>query len=155
MSEDVETPIEAGRPKVKGPTKTYQGERITVFWDATRCIHVADCTRLLPQVFDVKKRPWIDVTGADAESIAETIRRCPTGALRYAGSADLPEEQPDEPVTVEVRPGGPLYIRGAVRVTDVSGQVLAEEARVALCRCGASANRPFCDNSHRAIGFTG
>ena len=56
---------------------------------------------------------------------------------------------------VEVRPNGPLFVRGAVRVVDAAGQVITEETRLALCRCGASRNRPFCDNTHREIGFRG
>ena len=65
----------------------------------------------------------------------------------------MPAEQPDEPTTVEVRPNGPLYLRGRLRIEAPGGRTLTEEYRVALCRCGASENKHFCDNSHRLIGF--
>ena len=90
-----------------------------------------------------------------AEATAAAVRTCPTGALRYQGLGDLADEAATEPVSVEVRPNGPLYVRGRVRVTRPGGEVVTDELRVALCRCGASQNKPFCDNSHRLIGFRG
>ena len=150
-----ENPAQAGPPRTKGPTRTYDGDRIRVLWDASRCIHVGSCLRALPAVFDVRARPWVDLDGASAEEVAAAVRTCPTGALRYQGLGDLPDEVPREPVSVEVRPNGPLYVRGRVRITRPSGEVVADELRVALCRCGASQNKPFCDNSHRLISFRG
>jgi len=150
-----EDPRQAGTPRTKGPTRTYESARIRVLWDASRCIHVGHCLRALPSVFDVRARPWVDLEGASAEEVAAAVRTCPTGALRYQGLGDLPDEVPDEPVSLEVRPNGPLYVRGRVRITRPGGEVVAEEVRVALCRCGASQNKPLCDNSHRLIAFRG
>jgi CDGSH-type Zn-finger protein len=49
---------------------------------------------------------------------------------------------------------GPLIVRGRLRMLDPeSGGVIAEETRLALCRCGKSENQPFCDNSHRRTHF--
>lgn len=135
------------------PVKDYGNDAIVVHWDAGRCIHAAICTRSLPQVFDVSKRPWITVDGADADEIAATVARCPTGALRYErvdGGGDEPV--PDQTTIVPIR-NGPLYVSGRLRVTAADGTVLTEETRLALCRCGATGNPPFCDNSHRAVGF--
>jgi uncharacterized Fe-S cluster protein YjdI len=148
-------PEQAGVPRTKGPTRTYEDDRIRVLWDAGRCIHVGRCLRALPSVFDTRARPWVDLDGAPAEQVAAAVRTCPTGALRYQGLGDLPEEAPEEPVSVEVRPNGPLYVRGRVRITRPGGEVVTDELRVALCRCGASQNKPFCDNSHRLVGFRG
>ena len=146
-----EHPREAGVPRQSGPTRTYEREELTVLWDATRCTHVAECLVALPEVFDVSRRPWVDVDAADAEAIAETIRRCPTGALRYAAKPGFPDEEPDDTTTVRAGNSGPLYIRGKVRLVDGHGRLIAEETRVALCRCGASSNKPYCDNSHRLV----
>jgi uncharacterized Fe-S cluster protein YjdI len=145
-------PSQAGTPRTRDVTRVYENDRIRVLWDATRCIHTAICLRSLPTVFDVDARPWVDLTGASAEEIAATIRACPTGALRYEGEG-VPPETPDAPTTVEVRPHGPLYVRGRIRLQAPGGGSAREEYRVALCRCGASENKPFCDNSHRLIGF--
>jgi CDGSH-type Zn-finger protein len=58
------------------------------------------------------------------------------------------------PVTVTACANGPLIVRGDVDLVDEHGDPLEAHRRtMALCRCGASAIRPFCDGSHRAIGF--
>ena len=59
-------------------------------------------------------------------------------------------------VTVRIRDNGPLVIEGPVEIVDSEGgrfQVSPDKPAVALCRCGASGNKPFCDGSHRACGF--
>jgi Iron-binding zinc finger CDGSH type/Divergent 4Fe-4S mono-cluster len=104
-------------------------------------------------VFDVSRRPWVDVDAAGPDEIAAVIRSCPTDALRYRPGPELPDEEPASPTTIEPRPNGPLYVRGRIQIVDRHGDVIGEETRVALCRCGASANKPFCDNSHRRIKF--
>ena len=61
-----------------------------------------------------------------------------------------------EPIVIRCRENGPLVVQGAVRVVDHLGNEFTAPAGkefVALCRCGRSGNRPFCDGSHRACGF--
>ena len=144
-------PKDAGVPRRRGPTRVYERPELAVIWDATRCTHVAECLRALPDVFDVRRRPWIDIDGADAEEIAEAIHRCPTGALKYEARSGFPDESPEERTTVTAGNLGPLYLRGNVRLVDGHGRLIADETRVALCRCGASSNKPYCDNSHRLL----
>jgi CDGSH-type Zn-finger protein len=50
-------------------------------------------------------------------------------------------------------PNGPLYVRGSIEVRDADGSIFRRDTRLALCRCGQSRNKPFCDNSHRQAGF--
>jgi uncharacterized Fe-S cluster protein YjdI len=141
-------------PAARGPTRTYTGEAIEVHWEPRLCIHVQNCVRRLPQVFKAEERPWVVVDGADAERVAATVEACPTGALHYRRLDGGPEEIVREETTVEPRPNGPLFVRGRVRIVGDDGAVVREDTRVALCRCGASANKPFCDGSHRSVGFT-
>lgn len=148
MAED---PVEASRPGTRDATRSYDSGRIRVLWDATLCIHTAICLKRLPQVFDVNARPWINLDGAEPQDVAATVRACPTGALRYDGP-DVPPEVPDVPTKVEVRPNGPLLVRGDLTL-NAPHREPRTQYRAALCRCGASGNKPFCDNSHRAIGF--
>jgi len=70
----------------------YRGKGITVTYDATVCTHATECVRGLPDVFDIRSRPWIQPGNADPEQIAEVIRRCPSGALQYrlTGTATEP-----------------------------------------------------------------
>ncbi|MDG4838492.1 (4Fe-4S)-binding protein [Micromonospora sp. WMMD967] len=63
--------------------KTYEGQRITVTFEARSCRHAAECVRGLPEVFAPGQRPWIRPDGAEAERLAEVVRRCPSGALQY------------------------------------------------------------------------
>jgi CDGSH-type Zn-finger protein len=115
---------------------------------------VRNCVRGLPQVFDPDARPWVVVDAADADAVAAAIETCPTGALRYRRLDGGQQEEPPEEATIEPRPNGPLFVRGRVRIVDPDGHVIREDTRLALCRCGASENKPFCDGSHRRIGFT-
>lgn len=61
----------------------YSNGKLTVSYDPEVCIHAGDCVRGLPSVFDVEKKPWIDVDGAPAERIVDQVKRCPSGALKY------------------------------------------------------------------------
>jgi uncharacterized Fe-S cluster protein YjdI len=117
--------------------KRYDGERIEVTYDPTRCLHAAECVRGLPAVFDTAKRPWIVPDAADTEAVAAVVRRCPTGALHYA----LREGSPRVPTRVRLPDGGPLLLEGDL---ELEGK---PETRAALCRCGKSANQPYCDHS--------
>ncbi|HYT88965.1 MAG TPA: CDGSH iron-sulfur domain-containing protein [Gemmataceae bacterium] len=61
-----------------------------------------------------------------------------------------------EPLTIRCRENGPLVIQGDVRVVDHLGNEFplpAHKSAVALCRCGQSRTRPFCDGSHKQCGF--
>ncbi len=131
----------------------YAGQGIIITYDVKRCIHAAECVRGLPSVFDANRRPWIEPAAATADEIAAVIRRCPTGALHYERTDGALEEAPPEQHTINIVPDGPLYIQGTIEIRAPDGTLLHRDTRVALCRCGASANKPFCDNSHRQVGF--
>ena len=137
----------------RGAARVYGDDRIEVHWEPKLCIHVQSCVRGLPEVFDAASRPWIHVEAGDADRIAEAVATCPTGALHFRRLDGGPQEQaPDETVVVP-RPNGPLFLRGHLRIEDAEGTVIREDTRIALCRCGGSANKPFCDGTHRRIGF--
>lgn len=133
------------------PGRAYTAPAVTVYYDATRCVHFAECVRGLPEVFDTAKRPWIQPEQATADQVAEVIRRCPSGALHYVQESG-PAEQPDTVTTVVPWPGGPLLLRGDLRLSlsdkDSEGAPrFVRETRMAACRCGRTANTPFCDGS--------
>ena len=59
-------------------------------------------------------------------------------------------------VTIRCRQNGPLVIDGPVTITDHQGNRFTpagDKPVIALCRCGHSARKPFCDGAHRAAGF--
>lgn len=133
--------------------RTYETDAIRVHWDSARCIHTGICLRALPQVFDTGRRPWVDVEAADADAIAETVERCPTGALRYERLDGAPGDEPRRPTVALPIPDGPVLLVGDLLVEGPDGEELAHENRLTLCRCGLSRNQPFCDNSHMRRGW--
>jgi 3-phenylpropionate/trans-cinnamate dioxygenase ferredoxin subunit len=56
-------------------------------------------------------------------------------------------------VKIVTKQNGPYVITGTVELHDTNGNVLPTQATVALCRCGASTKKPFCDGAHSKIGF--
>jgi uncharacterized Fe-S cluster protein YjdI/CDGSH-type Zn-finger protein len=137
---------DAGDPR----GRAYQGERITVYYDARRCCHFGECVRGLHDVFDTKARPWIQPDNADADRVAEVVRRCPTGALHYELTEGPSEEQPG-PTRVTAVEDGPLLLRGDLLLQTPAGEL--REPRAALCRCGLTANQPFCDDACKRAGW--
>ena len=133
--------------------KEYANDSIVVTWNAQRCIHTGICTAGLPAVFDVAKRPWIQLEGADADAVAAVVHRCPTGALRARRVGEGLPPPDDDAVTIRAMRNGPLYVEGPVRLVGPDGSVVAQEDRLALCRCGGTRRPPFCDNAHREIGY--
>jgi uncharacterized Fe-S cluster protein YjdI len=133
----------------------YRNADIVVHWEPRLCIHSGNCLRSLPQVFNVEVRPWVDIDASTADDIAEAIMSCPTGALHFErldGGSQETELQAQE-TTISERPNGPLFVRGRIKLVGADGEVIREATRAALCRCGHSENKPFCDLSHRRVGF--
>ena len=60
------------------------------------------------------------------------------------------------PVKITIRPNGPYLVEGDIELVDVNGNKVdtsSRGSRIALCRCGASVSKPFCDGTHSKIGF--
>lgn len=139
---------------MKEITKQYANDDITVVWKPNQCIHSTLCWKGLLEVFDPRKRPWITIDGATAERIMEQVDKCPSGALSYyRNTAGGKPENIDVDTVVEVTPNGPLLVYGNITVKDRDGNETQKHKVTALCRCGASANKPYCDGTHVKIGF--
>lgn len=137
---------------MKSKPRSYKGTGITIGYDARRCIHAAECVHGLPEVFDSNRRPWIEPDGASPERVAAAVRACPTGALRFESAPGVEPEAAPPGNTVAIVADGPLYLHGDLVFADAEGEEV-REVRAALCRCGSSSNKPFCDNSHQEAGF--
>jgi uncharacterized Fe-S cluster protein YjdI len=148
-------PDAASEPRAhKGVARVYRGERIEVLWEPRFCVHVGECFRTSPDVFDPWSRPWVRPDAADPDEVVEVVLRCPTGALHFRRLDDGPQE--DDligDVRVTATANGPLEIRGKVRILDDAGETVREDTRMSLCRCGASGRKPFCDGSHQRVRF--
>ncbi len=136
----------------KKKIQVHENDEIRVSYDPNICEHAAECVKGAIEVFNPKQRPWIQVDKAPASKIAATIDKCPTGALKYAlksAQAEGPTIQATGAVEISVTPNGPLRVSGPVVVKDATGDTMLEASKMSLCRCGLSANKPFCDGSHK------
>jgi uncharacterized Fe-S cluster protein YjdI len=135
-------------------TREYTTEEIVVEWEPRLCAHSQNCIRALPQVFDERRRPWVRVDAAGADEVEAAVTLCPSGALRTRRVGGAAPEQRAR-LDVRASANGPLLISGGVRLLDADGNVLYEGEKAALCRCGGSSNKPFCDGTHKTNGFRG
>ncbi len=133
-------------------TREYSTDEIVVEWEPSLCFHSHNCVRSLPQVFDPSQRPWVRVDAASADEVEAAVARCPSGALRTRRTGVSRSVRVDA-TQIRASANGPLLVSGAVRVLDADGAVLFEGEKAALCRCGGSANKPFCDGTHKKIDF--
>jgi uncharacterized Fe-S cluster protein YjdI len=137
-------------------TKKYSNGEVTIVWKPKECIHSGICFRGLNEVFDPRKRPWITPEHSTTEKIIDQIKKCPSGALSYYLNRDTDEAVKVEAETIiETTPNGPLMVFGIVSVKDSTGTITRKSNATAFCRCGASGNKPYCDGSHKKIGFEG
>ncbi len=136
-----------------GKWRDYVGKHITIHDNRRLCAHAGKCTHGLASVWRMGEKPWIDPDGAAVEDIIAVIEKCPSGALSYS----IDEKQVDDsegPDTVFVSSNGPYHVSGSVTLSDPSRIDDDLPSQYALCRCGASKNKPFCDGSHWDIKFT-
>jgi uncharacterized Fe-S cluster protein YjdI len=144
-------------------TLKYTNNEVTVVWKPKTCIHATLCWKGLIEVFNPKERPWIKMDGATTEKIIEQVRKCPSGALSYFlneeqaadATADKVVAESANILKVEVSPNGPYLIKTECLIVHSDGREETKTGTVALCRCGASANKPYCDGGHRKVGFEG
>jgi uncharacterized Fe-S cluster protein YjdI len=159
---------------MEGENREYSNGEITVFWQSGKCVHATTCYRELIEVFNPRKRPWVNMNGASTERIIEVVNKCPSDALTFKWNDDdknkelvnaksekiqnafkfMSKELIVKPVTVQVMRDGPLVVQGTFDVYDDKGEKLKHMEMTSFCRCGASNNPPFCDGFHRKIGFT-
>jgi uncharacterized Fe-S cluster protein YjdI len=135
-------------------TREYATDEIVVEWEPQFCFHSQNCVRALPQVFDDSRRPWIKIDAATADEVEDAVARCPSGALRTRQLGAVPAKR-QQSLELSASADGPLLVTGGVRILDAEGNLLYEGERAALCRCGGSANKPFCDGTHKENGFRG
>jgi CDGSH-type Zn-finger protein/uncharacterized Fe-S cluster protein YjdI len=132
----------------------YSGASTEIFWDGGLCIHIGECGRAKGELFVGGRQPWCQPDVASDDEVKDVVMRCPTGALsvRFADGS-VPETASPEN-TISVAYNGPLFVRGQLEIEGAPNDAPGLKFRAALCRCGHSKNKPFCDNSHEAAGFS-
>jgi CDGSH-type Zn-finger protein/uncharacterized membrane protein YozB (DUF420 family) len=133
------------------PSQAYRGTRITIHDNRDICAHSGVCTDNLPGVFRLGQEPWIDSSAAEAAAVIALVKRCPSGALTCTIGDTAPAGGASEPL-VTASKNGPYFVMGGVQLKCDGVKPIVPE-RYALCRCGGSKNKPFCDGTHWSIGF--
>jgi uncharacterized Fe-S cluster protein YjdI len=142
-------------------TLNYTNGEITVVWKPKACIHSALCWKGLVQVFNPRAKPWVKMDGGSTEQIIEQVKKCPSGALSYfLNTEDNSEDKKilleiANMLKIEVSANGPYLIKSECRIVYSDGREETKTGTVALCRCGTSLNKPYCDGNHRRIEFKG
>jgi len=131
----------------------YDGAQADVHWDERLCIHIGECGRAKNDLFVGGRQPWCQPDLVSPDQVADVVVRCPTGALTYERKDGGVGETASAENVVSVMYNGPLYVRGDLDVEGAAEDMSGARFRVALCRCGQSKNKPFCDNSHEEAGF--
>jgi len=99
------------------------------------------------------------MSAGTTEEIIKIVDNCPSGALSYERNNKISEQkaQPAQSqqsqTTVQVSKGGPYLFKGKFVFVGADGKEETKEGSIALCCCSASNNKPFCDGTHRKIGF--
>lgn len=138
--------------RVEDQLDIYQGEGITIRDNRGICSHAGHCTDGCPAVWRTAVEPWIDPNGADTLRITETIAKCPSGALSYEIDGEVRSDS-DRAPAIRVSKDGPYHVQGGI---ELQGEAFGEGAtreHYALCRCGGSKDKPFCDGTHWYIDF--
>ena len=138
---------------MKSKILRYTGVKTTVSYDVKRCIHAAECVHGLPDVFNPDRKPWIEPDRAEPEQLLRVVTDCPTGALHLESTDGGQASSTPEQNTATIEPNGPIYLHADLEVVTQQGEILLEDTRLALCRCGASENKPLCDGRHAQVGF--
>jgi uncharacterized Fe-S cluster protein YjdI len=140
-----------------GLKKKYTKENLTVIWQPDLCIHSKECFKGLPEVFNPANRPWVNLDAESVDRIKSQVDKCPSGALSY----EMKQEEKETDNTVEQTPlidvseNGPILIGGPANIKYKGNRELKESKTIALCRCGLSSRKPYCDGSHKREGFKG
>ena len=144
---------------MKEITKKYTNGEVTIVWKPDVCIHSTICWKGatgLSSVFNPAERPWIKPEGASTEKIIEQVKKCPSGALSFFMNNEAEHiEKVEAESIVEVVPDGPLLVYGNITIKDKDGSQTKKNNVTALCRCGNSGNKPYCDGTHKKIDFKG
>jgi CDGSH-type Zn-finger protein/uncharacterized Fe-S cluster protein YjdI len=143
------TPTPAASTVVDG-VEVVEGQLLTLKFDTPRCIHARFCVTGAPTVFLANVvGPWLHPDTLATERLVAVAHECPSGAISYIRKDGGANEAAPPVNLAAIREAGPYAFRGQLQIDGVE-----KGFRATLCRCGASKNKPFCDGSHKAAGFT-
>ncbi|MDT8446964.1 MAG: CDGSH iron-sulfur domain-containing protein [bacterium] len=129
------------------PLKVWQGKGISTTFDPNICTHVLYCRPL----DELRLREPEDNTQATAAEIAQVVMNCPSGALRFEAKEEiLPPPQRIKSPALEIFEGAEIRVHQEYEALGFELRPGQPNNRSALCRCGRSKNKPFCNGAHVA-----
>jgi CDGSH-type Zn-finger protein len=143
----------------KSPERTpdrpdhYAGKEIVVLDNRGTCCHYGNCTDRLSAVFHHDGEPFVTADGAPPDAIEKIVRECPSGALGFIRDG-VPYRGEEREPEIFVSHNASYYVRGGIELEGEPMNRGALREHYALCRCGQSKNKPFCDGSHWYAKFT-
>ena len=137
--------------RTKQDRREFAGKEITISDNPGVCSHAGFCTDLSSEVFYTweNERRISNPDKGDKDKTINTIKKCPSGALAYKQKGTMYDNF-HSVEEIHISKDGPYFIKGSVKL---EGEQPDSKEHYALCRCGASKNKPFCDGQHRYSGF--
>ncbi len=155
LAEPIAVPASApASVSVSAPTaskvEVARGRDLSVHFEARRCIHSRHCVLDAPSVFKANTPgEWIYPDTVSAEALVGVALSCPSGAIHFERHDGGAEETAPVVNQLRIRENGPYAVHADLHIAGKS-----DGFRATLCRCGQSGNKPWCDGSHVAAGFT-
>lgn len=140
----------ASSPQTTGENgvEEIEGKSLTLIYEGKKCIHSRFCVTWGPRTFLANvEGPWIHPDAMNVDALVEIAHVCPSGAIRYRRKDGKPDEGAPPVNLLSLREAGPYALRAELFAGRAAG------FRATLCRCGASKRKPYCDGSHKEIGF--
>jgi uncharacterized Fe-S cluster protein YjdI len=123
------------------------GVDVTISYTPVLCTHAGECQARAISVFNPREKPWIQPDGGSLVEILDVIAACPSGALRVSVGNVAAQHMTTGDVGVIVEKNGPYRVTNVALDAEFNGAG-ASRTKYALCRCGLSKNKPFCDGTH-------
>lgn len=140
-----------------GLKKKYTKDNLTVIWQPESCIHSTECFKGLPEVFNPANKPWVNINADSVDRIKNQVDKCPSGALSYEMNHEEIKNYKtmEKTLQIDVSENGPILINGPAQIKYKGNEEFKESKTIALCRCGLSSRKPYCDGTHNREGFKG
>jgi CDGSH-type Zn-finger protein len=137
------------RPRAER-ARVLTGDGVVVTDDLSLCTHAGHCADRFTDVWEMIR----ETADPDVRArLQQMVAFCPSGRLAYAPTADEEPIEPEFEPSIAVVEDGPIWVRGGIPVESSDGTTYEARNRVTLCRCGHSNNKPFCDGTHKVVGF--
>jgi CDGSH-type Zn-finger protein len=142
----------ADRGPIAARRSSWDGDGVVLYDDQSLCTHAGFCRNRRTSVWGLAT----EASDPEArEEFLAMVHRCPSGRLEAADAGDPARmSEPAFEHSIGVEPNASYWVRGGIPVVSEDGTPYEVRNRQTLCRCGRSNNKPFCDGTHRRIGFT-